>query len=425
MTGPKKITADQAAALVKSGDHVVLGSGAGLPFRFVDALVARAGELRDVTLMHSRALGDIPYLAAGMAGSLRHNTFLVYGEARATVARGEADYTPCFLSQIPGLLRSGAFPADVAVAQLSPPDADGNCSYGTYHFYVEAALAAGKTVIGEINAQTPHTTSERMVRFDSLDYVFETDYPLPELSEPKISDVEERIGRNVADLIEDGATLQLGAGSIPDAIARFLGDKRHLGLHSEMISDGAIDLIEKGVIDNSRKTVLPGRSLVSFVLGTRRLYDFIDRNPDVVFRPIDETNDPFTIARNPKVVAVNAALQVDLTGQGNSESLGTYQLSGVGGQIDFARGAAGALDGRFVIALPSTAKGGAISRIVPVLEPGTAVTASRSDVDTVVTEYGAARLKGKSLRERAHALAAIAHPDFRDDLLRHIRERNW
>jgi 4-hydroxybutyrate CoA-transferase len=192
-----------------------------------------------------------------------------------------------------------------------------------------------------------------------------------------------------------------------------------------MISDGAIDLIESGVIDNSRKAVLPGRSVVSFVLGTRRLYDFIDRNPDVVFQPIDETNNPFVIAQNPKVVAVNAALQVDLTGQGNSESLGTYQLSGVGGQIDFARGAAGAPDGRFIIALPSTAKGGTISRIVPVLEPGAAVTASRSDIDTVVTEFGAARLKGKSLRERAHTLADIAHPDFREDLLRHIRERNW
>jgi len=425
VAGPERISAEAAAGLVRSGDHVVLGSGAGLPFRFVDALIARAGELRDVTVMHSRALGEIPYLAPGMSGALRHNTFLVYGDARDTVARGEADYTPCFLSQIPGLFRSGAFPADVVVAQLSPPDADGNCSYGTYHFYVEAARKAGKTVIGEINARTPHTTSERMVPLVELDYLVETDYPLPELTEPPISEVERRIGRNVAELIEDGATLQLGAGSIPDAIARFLGDKRHLGLHSEMISDGAVDLIEKGVIDNSRKAVLPGRSLVSFVLGTRRLYDFVDRNPDVVFRPIDETNDPFAIARNPKVVAVNAALQVDLTGQGNSESLGTRQLSGVGGQIDFARGAAGAPDGRFVIALPSTARGGTISRIVPVLEPGAAVTASRSDIDTVVTEFGAARLKGRSLRERAHALAGIAHPDFREGLLRHIRERNW
>ena len=424
MVQPKRITAEQAAALVRPGDHVVLGSGAGLPFRFVDALVDRVGDLRDVTVMHSRALGDIPYLGPGLSGSLRHNTFLVYGEARETVARGEADYTPCFLSQIPGLFRSGAFPADVVVAQLSPPDADGNYSYGTYHFYVEAARKAGKTVIAEINAQTPHTTSARMVPTAEIDYVVETDYPLPELNEPTISDVDERIGRNVADLIEDGATLQLGAGSIPDAIARFLGEKRHLGLHSEMISDGAIDLIESGVIDNSQKTIAPGRSVVSFVLGTRRLYDFIDRNPDVVFQPIDETNDPFVIAQNPKVVAVNAALQVDLTGQGNSESLGTRQLSGVGGQIDFARGAAGSPGGKFIIALPSTAKGGTISRIVPMLEAGAAVTASRSDIDYVVTEYGAARLRGRSLRERAHALAEIAHPDFRDRLVRHVHARN-
>ncbi len=424
-TGPREITATEAAALVRSGDSLALSAGGALPRKFLEALETRAGELENVTVMHSRVIGDVSYLAPSFDGHLRQNTVLVSHDARTAVAEGRADYTPCYLYDWPRLIRDGTFPVDITVAQLSPPDEDGNCSYGSYLFYLPAAREAARIFIAEINDQVPRTSGPHKVPYSEIDYVIDVSYPHTELAPRAIGDVEKRIGAHLADMVEDGATLQLGAGGVPDALARFLTDKRHLGLHSEMISNGAIDLIQSGVIDNSMKTVSPGRSVISFMLGDRRLYDFVDGNDVIEMHPIDFTNDPAIIRQNPNVVAINSAVQIDLTGQANAESLGTRQLSGVGGQVDFARGAALSPGGKFILAFPSTAKDGAISRVVPILDPGAAVTTPRNDVDYVVTEFGAVRLRGKSLRDRARALASIAHPDFRDTLLRHICERRW
>ena len=422
---PQRVAAAEAALLVRSGDSIVLGAGGALPRLFLDALLARASELDGVTLVHSRVLGTLPYLDPSFAGHLRQNTVLVSHDAREAVAEGRADYTPCHLSDWPRLLRDGSFRADIAVAQLSPPDEEGCCSYGSYLFYLAAAREAARIFVAEINDQVPRTFGPCKVPYREIDFAIPASYPHDELSPRRRGPVEERIGRHLAELVEDGATLQLGAGGVPDALAQFLVGKRRLGLHSEMISDGAIDLIEKGVIDNSEKAVCPGRSVISFMLGSRRLYRFADANEAIEMHPIDFTNDPAIIARNPKVVAINSALQIDLSGQANAESLGTRQLGGVGGQVDFARGAARSPGGKFILAFPSTAKEGRISRILPVLDRGAAVSTSRNDVDTVVTEYGVARLRGKSLRERARALAAIAHPDFREGLERHIHEMRW
>jgi 4-hydroxybutyrate CoA-transferase len=422
---PQAITATEAAALVRSGDSLALSAGGALPRKFLEALETRAQELEDITVMHSRVIGDVSYLAPAFDGHFRQNTVLVSHEARTAVAEGRADYTPCYLSDWPRLIKDGTFPIDIAVAQLSPPDVDGNCSYGTYLFYVAAAREAATIFIAEINDQVPRTCGPHKVPYSEIDYVVDVSYPHTELSPRPVGPIEKQIGAHLAELIEDGATLQLGAGGVPDALAQFLMDKRHLGLHSEMISNGAIDLIQSGVIDNSKKTLNPGRSVISFMLGDRRLYDFVDGNDAIEMHPIDYTNDPSIICQNPKVVAINSAVQIDLTGQANAESLGTRQMSGVGGQVDFARGAARSPGGKFILAFPSTAKNDKISRIVPILDPGAAVTTPRNDIDYVVTEYGAVRLRGKSLRDRAHSLATIAHPDFRDTLLRHIHERRW
>jgi len=422
---PRPITAEAAAAMVRSGDALVLSAGSALPRRFLEALEARADALNGVRITHSRVIGDLPYLAPSFSGHLRQNTVLVSHDARAAVAEGRADYTPCYLSDWPRLIRDGTFPVDIAVAQLSPPDEHGYCSYGTYLFYVEAARQAATIFVAEINDQVPWTNSPHNVHYSEIDYVIDVSYPHTELHPRKADPIADKIGAHLADLVEDGATLQLGAGGVPDALARFLVDKRHLGLHSEMMSDGTIDLIERGAIDNSRKAVCPGRSVVSFMLGSRRLYDFVDGNDAIEMHPIDFTNDPMVISQNPNVVAINSAIQIDLTGQANAESMGTRQFSGVGGQVDFARGAARSPGGKFILALPSTAKDGKVSRIVPTLDLGAAVTTPRSDVDYVITEYGTVRLRGKCLHERARALVSIAHPDYREMLLRHVHERKW
>ena len=297
---PRPITAAAAAAMVRSGNSLVLSAGSALPRRFLEALEARAETLQNVRVMHSRVIGDLPYLAPRFDGHLRQNTVLVSHDARLAVAEGRADYTPCYLSDWPHLIRDGTFPVDIAVAQLSPPDENGYCSYGTYLFYVEAARQAAKIFVAEINDQVPWTYSPHNVHYSEIDYVIDVSYPHTELHLHKAGPVADKIGARVAELVDDGATLQLGAGGIPDAVARFLVDKRHLGLHSEMISDGAIELIERGAIDNSKKSVSPGRSVVSFMLGTHRLYDFVNGNDTIEMRPIDFTNDPMVISQNPK-----------------------------------------------------------------------------------------------------------------------------
>ncbi len=422
---PHPITAEAAAAMVRSGDSLVLSAGGALPRRFLEALEARTEVLKDVKVMHSRVIGQLSYLAPSFDGHLRQNTVLVSHDARQAVAEGRADYTPCYLSDWPRLIQDGTFPVDICVAQLSPPNKDGYCSYGTYLFYLGAARQAATIFIAEINDQVPWTNSPHNVHYSEIDYVIDVSYPHTELHSRKADPVADKIGAHLADLVEDGATLQLGAGGVPDALARHLVDKRHLGLHSEMMSDGTIDLIERGAIDNSRKAVCPGRSVVSFMLGSRRLYDFVNGNNTIEMHPIDFTNDPTIISKNPNVVAVNSAIQIDVTGQATAESMGFKQFSGVGGQVDFARGAARSPGGKFILALPSTAKDGKVSRIVPALDPGAAVTTPRSDVDYVITEYGTVRLRGKCLRERARALVSIAHPNYRDMLSRHLHERNW
>jgi acyl-CoA hydrolase len=384
----------------------------------VEALVERGEELRDVEVVHMMTLGDAPYTHPRFEGHFRHNGLFLGGNVREAVQQGRADYTPIFLSEIEALFTSGAMPLDVVLMQVSPPDAHGFVSLGTSVDCTLTAARCAPYVIAEVNQQMPRTLGDCFLHISKLSAMVETSRPLLELQPEPFTELQHRIARNVASLIPDGATLQIGIGGIPDAVFQCLTDRRSLGIHSEMCSDGVIPLIEAGVIDGERKTLHRGKLVVGFVLGTRRLFQFVHENPLFEFRPIRYTNDPFIIAQNDKMVAINSALEVDLTGQICSDSIGTKPYSGVGGQVDFMRGAARATGGKPIIALPSTARNGTVSRIVPVLTPGAGVVTSRADVHYVVTEYGVAYLHGKTVRQRAEALIAIAHPEFREELER-------
>lgn len=416
-------SADEALGHVKSGDHIYIQSNAAAPSVLIEALVKRAPELRDVSIFHLLTLGDAKYARPEYADSFKVHALFVGSNVREAVNSGIADYTPVFLSEIPRLFSSKILPVDVCFLQVSPPDEHGFCSYGVSVDCTIAARKSAKLVIAQVNRHMPRTMGRAFVHMSKFDYIVEADVELAELiCKPPTAD-ERAIGRNVASLIEDEATLQLGIGSIPNAILSCLGDKRDLGLHSEMLSDGIVDLIEANVITNDKKTVLPGKSAVSFVMGSKRLYEFIDNNPSVEFQTSDFINDPFVIAQNYKMTAVNSALEVDLTGQISADSIGEKLYSGVGGQVDFIRGAARARDGKAIIALPATACGGTVSRIVARVSGG--VVTSRADAHYIVTEFGIAQLYGKSMKERARALVAIAHPDFRADLERHCYETPW
>ncbi|MGQ9572503.1 MAG: GNAT family N-acetyltransferase [Thiobacillaceae bacterium] len=416
-------SADDALQVVRSGHHIFVGSGAAVPQYLVERLTARADYLHAAEIVHIMTLGIAPYALPSVKESFRHNAFFVGPNVRDAVAAGEADYTPIFLSEVPRLFRSGRVPIDVALIQVTPPDKHGFCSLGVSVDIVKPATECARVIIAEVNPRMPRTLGNSFVAADAIDAMVEHDSPLPEVTHPPPDDVSRAIGRLVSSLVEDGATLQIGIGSIPDAILECLTDKHDLGLHTEMLSDGNLPLIQSGVINNSRKTLHRGKIIASFVMGTQRLYDFVDDNPLVELHPNDYVNDPFVVAQNERMVAVNAAIEVDLTGQVCSDSLGHLFYSGIGGQVDFIRGAARSKGGRPIIALPSTAQDGTISRIVPQLKPGAGVVTSRGDVHYVVTEYGVADLYGRSARQRAMALIGIAHPDYRHDLLAFAKER--
>jgi acyl-CoA hydrolase len=412
----KLTTAEKALALVRSGDRVYIQPGCAEPESLVRALVGRAPELRDVEIVHMMTLGCADYVNPEYSASFRHNSLFVGANVRNAVDNGQADYTPIFLAEIESLFLSGEMPIDVVLLQVSPPDHQGYMSLGASVDCTLTAARCARSVIAEVNPQMPRTHGDSFLNVRNVTAIVECSHPLLELPPTPYTDLHRKIAENVANLIPDGATLQLGIGGIPDAVLSCLGDHKDLGIHSEMVSDGIIPLIESGVINGEKKTLLKGKVVAGFVLGTKKLFRFIDDNPFFEFRTIQFTNDPFNIARNDKMVAINSALQIDLTGQVCSDSVGIRPYSGVGGQLDFVRGAARSKGGKPIIALPSSAKHGTISRIAPVLDPGAGVVTSRADVHYVVTEYGVAYLHGKTLRQRAEALIAIAHPMFRDEL---------
>jgi len=418
-------TADEALRCVRSGMRVYIQPGCAEPEALVEALMRRAPFVRDVEIVHMMTMGVAPYVAPDMAGHFRHNAMFIGANVRQAINDGRADYTPIYLSEIEELFDSGAMPIDVALVELSPPDSHGFCSFGVG---VDTSLTAAKCaryVVAQINDQMPRTFGDSFIHVTELDAVVEASRPLCAMKPPHISDLHRAIARNVADLIEDGSVLQTGIGGIPDAVLPFLMDRKDLGVHSELVSDGVIDLIEAGVLTGALKNFKPRKIILGFALGTKRLFEFLDNNPIFEFHPTAYTNDPGFIARNDNMVAINSALQVDLTGQVCSDSIGNQFYSGIGGQVDFLRGASRSVGGKPIIAISSTAKDGAISRIVPMLSPGAGVVTSRGLVRYVVTEYGVAYLHGKTIRQRAQALIDIAHPKFREELYQFCETTKW
>lgn len=412
----RRMSAAQALKAVDSGARVWVQSGCGTPSVLLDALVARAPQLRNVEVVHMKTLGSADYTRPEFEGHFRHTGLFLGSNVRDAVAAGRADYTPIFLSEIEGLFENGALPLDVVLMQVSPPDAHGFVTLGTTVDCTLTAARLARVVIAEVNDRMPRTHGDTAIHISRIDAIVESSRPLLEFPPEPFTEMHLRVARNVASLIPDGATLQTGIGAISEAVLHCLDDKHDLGIHTEMCPDGVIDLMESGVMNGEAKSLLRGKAVVAFVLGTQRLFDFIDDNPSFEFRPIKYTNDPFVVAQNDRMVAINGALQIDLTGQVCADSLGTRPYSGFGGQLDFIRGAARSKGGVPIIALPSTAKGGTVSRIVPVLDPGAGVVTSRGDVHYVVTEHGVAYLHGKTLRERAAALIAIADPRFQAEL---------
>jgi 4-hydroxybutyrate CoA-transferase len=422
---PRMLNADEALALVHSGQRVYIGGGCGVPTPLLEALVKRAPTLRNVEIIHMLTAGDDPTAAQEYGDAFRHNALFIGPNIRCAVQEGRADFTPIFLSEIPRLFRSGLLPLDIALIQVSPPDQHGFCSLGVEVGCTLTAAQLAPTVIAEINTRMPRTLGDSFIHISHITAGVESNRPLCEASMGECNPIAERIGEHIADMIPDGATLQLGIGAIPDAVLRSLRHQRHLGIHSELFSDGVIDLVEAGVIDGEAKTLHRGKLVAGFVLGTRRLFDWVHNNAMVELHPTEYVNDPFVIAQHRRMVAINSALQVDLSGQVCADSIGTRLYSGAGGQVDFVRGAARAEEGLPIIALPATAKAGALSRIVPLLEPGAGVVTSRYDVHTAVTEYGVAELYGKTLAQRARALIGIADPDFRDSLTHAARQLHY
>lgn len=409
------VSAEEAVSIVQSNERVFVHSVAAAPQRLVHALTARASEVRNVEIVHLHTEGAAPYAAPEHAASFHVNALFVGANVREAVQSGRADYIPVFLSEVPSLFRKGILPLDVAMVQVSPPDAHGFCSLGISVDTSLAAVQSARTVIAQVNPNMPRTHGDGILHINDIDYAIEVDDPLPEKQPAELSDIEKAIGVHCAGLVEDGATLQMGIGAIPDAVLAALVHHKRLGVHTEMFSDGLIPLVEQGVVTGEEKTKHPGKIVAGFVMGTRRVYDFIDDNPMVAMLDISYVNDTSVIRRNPKVTAINSAIEVDIVGQVCADSIGTRQFSGVGGQMDFIRGASLSEGGKPIIALPSrTTRGRA--RIVPMLQAGGSVVTTRAHVHYVVTEYGVANLYGKNLRQRAAALIAIAHPDDREML---------
>ncbi|MDQ7859291.1 MAG: acetyl-CoA hydrolase/transferase C-terminal domain-containing protein [Armatimonadota bacterium] len=418
-------TPEAAVAGIASGMRVFLTGNCSVPQRLLAALVARAPALQDVEIVQVLTVGPADYVAPGMEAHLRVNTLFISDNVRQAVNEGRADFTPCFLSEIPGLFQRGLLPIDVALVHVSPPDEHGFCSFGIEVGITKPAAQSARVIVAEVNDRMPRTLGDSFIHISKIDHIVPVSYPLPEVAMAGTSEVAQQIAHHIAGLIPDGATLQTGIGAIPDAVLRRLGNHKHLGVHTELFSDGIIDLIERGVLTGERKTLHPGKVVAGFMLGTQRLYDFVHDNPIIELHPTSYTNDPFVIARNARMVAINSAIEVDLTGQVCADSIGSRFYSGVGGQLDFIYGASRAEGGVPIIALPATALDGTASRIVPVLRPGAGVTTTRNHVRFVVTEHGVADLYGKTIRERARALIAIAAPRFREDLERRARELRY
>jgi len=418
-------TPDEALRCVQSGMRVYIQPGCAEPETLVEALIRRAPFVNDVEIVHMMTMGRADYVAPEMSGHFRHNAVFIGGNVREAINEGRADYTPVYLSEIEELFESGAMPLDVALIEVSPPDAHGFCSFGVGVDTTLTAAKCARYVVAQVNDRMPRTYGDSFIHVSRIDVVVESSRPLCQLPKPEPTEMHTAIARNVAGLIEDGAVLQTGIGGIPDAVLPFLMDRKDLGVHSELVSDGVIPLIETGVINGARKNFKPRKIILGFALGSNNLFQFVDNNPIFEFHPTAYTNDQALIARNDNMVAINSALQIDLTGQVCSDSIGTLFYSGIGGQVDFLRGASRSKGGKAIIALPSTAKGGAISRIAPMLTAGAGVVTSRGLIRYVVTEYGVAYLHGKSIRERAKALIEIAHPKFREELYDYCEHTKW
>lgn len=412
--------------LLKSGNRIFIGSNAAVPNALIDDLIANANQLHDIEVVHIQTFSNDKWVEPQYKDLFKVNTLFISGQkVRAAVAEGRADYTPCFLSEIPTLFSTDILPLDAALVMVSPPDEYGYCSLGVSVDVVSAAVRFAKKVVAQLNPKMPRTSGHAYIHISKIAAWLTQEQPLPEVPPVGFEQRIERIGQYVSMLIDDGATLQIGTGKIPEAVLKYLGNHKNLGIHSELISDGIIELMKSGVVNNSQKTFHPGKTVTSFAVGSQALYDFVDRNPHVEFYPSEYVNSPTNIARNDKMVSINSALEVDLTGQVVSDSLGYQFYSGIGGQVDFSRGASMSKGGKPIIALPSTAKNGTVSRIVPTISEGSGVVTSRGHVHYVVTEYGVASLRGKSIRERALELIRVAHPKFRPALLEEVRKHYW
>lgn len=411
----KVTSAEEAVKLIKSGDRVLIHGVNAVPFQLVKAMVGRASELRNVEIVHIHTEREAEYTKPELKDSFYVNAFFVGGNTRSAINEGRGDYIPIFLSEVPGLIRKDILPIDVALLNVSPPDKHGYCSLGVSLVGSFPASQKAKKIIAQINPNMPRTHGDGFIHIENIDAVVEVDDALPEQIIPEPDEIEMKIGRYCTELVEDGATLQMGIGAIPNAVLKSLVGHKNLGVHTEMFADGVVDLVEKGVINGSKKVKYQGRVVSGFVMGSKRVYEFIDDNPMVAMLDIAYVNDTSIIRQNPKVTAINSAIEIDLTGQVCADSIGTYHFSGVGGQMDFIRGASLSEGGKPIIALPSTTKKG-ISRIVPFLKEGAGVVTTRAHVHYIVTEYGIANLYGKNLHQRAKALVEIAHPNHREEL---------
>ena len=421
----KVVTPAEAVKAVKSGDRVFLTGNCSVPNIILSALVDRAPELKDVEICQALTIGSADYVSPEMEGHLRVNTMFISHNIREAVQNGRADFTPVLLSEFPLLFKDKILPLNVAFVHLSPPDPHGYCSYGLEVGLSKTPAESADIIIAEVNEQMPRTLGDSFIHVSALDYIVPVDYPLPELpmGDGKPSDTVKKIAGYIADLIPDEATMQMGIGAIPDAVLNYLFDKKDLGIHTELFSDGVIDLVEAGVLTNSKKTLHPGKIVVGFILGTKRLYDWVHNNPLIEFLRTEYINDPFVISQNDRMVAVNSAIEIDLTGQICADSIGTKLYSGVGGQLDFIYGASRSKGGVPIIAVPSTAKD--FSRIVPTLKKGAGVVTTRNHIHYVVTEYGVADLYGKTIHERAQSLIDVAHPQFREELTKEAKALHY
>jgi len=421
----KVVSAAEAVKAVKSGDRIFLTGNCSVPSEILSALVDRAQELKDVEICQALTVGSADYVSPEMEGHLRVNTMFISTNTREAVGAGRADFTPVLLSEFPLLFKNKILPVNVAFVHLSPPDPHGYCSFGVEVGLSKSPAESAEIIIAEVNEQMPRTLGDTFIHVSAIDYIVPVDYPLPELAmgEGKPSEKIEKIAAFIADLIPDEATMQMGIGAIPDAVLKHLYDKKDLGIHTELFSDGVIDLVEAGVLTNSKKTLHPGKIIAGFILGTKRLYEWVHNNPLIEFLRTEYVNDPFVISQNHRMVAVNSAIEVDLTGQICADSIGTKLYSGVGGQLDFVYGASRSKGGVPIIALPSTAKD--FSRIVPTLKLGAGVVTTRNHIHYVVTEYGVADLYGKTIRERAQQLINVSHPDFREELTKEAQALHY